>query len=140
MSNTSAKPDHYTWMTPYLTVISDAAKMIAFYEQAFGFNKMFAAEEDNGAITHVEMTYKGQPFMFSPEGFFDNPNKAPINSGVPAPINLYVYCEDVDDLYEKAVQAGAVSKLAPEDMFWGDRMCSLQDPSGHIWNFATHIG
>ena len=46
----------------------------------------------------------------------------------------------MDTFYEKALQQGAKSLSAPEDMFWGDRMCSLQDPEGYSWYFATHLG
>ena len=46
---------------------------------------------------------------------------------------------DVDSLYEAALKAGAKSLGAPENMFWGDRMCRLQDLDGYIWCFATAI-
>jgi uncharacterized glyoxalase superfamily protein PhnB len=53
---------------------------------------------------------------------------------------MYVYCEDVDALCDRAWKAGAKVEVAPQDMFWGDRMCKLVDPDGHVWNFATHVG
>jgi PhnB protein len=29
--------------------------------------------------------------------------------------------------------------MEPDDMFWGDRFGSVQDPFGHSWTIATHV-
>ena len=45
-------------------------------------------------------------------------------------------------LLRKAAASGfryAKGDVAPQDMFWGDRMCKLTDPAGHVWNFATNV-
>ena len=52
---------------------------------------------------------------------------------------MYVYVEDVDATFEKAVSAGAKVLDPVMDQFWGDRHGRLQDPFGHKWNIATHI-
>ncbi len=53
--------------------------------------------------------------------------------------SLYLYVEDVDAAFQKAVGAGAKGDFPPGNMFWGDRMCSVTDPFGHVWALATHI-
>jgi PhnB protein len=63
--------------------------------------------------------------------------RAPATSGTPSPVTMYVYCPDVDALYDRATGAGATGLVAPNDTFWGDRMCRLADPDGHSWCFAT---
>ena len=52
---------------------------------------------------------------------------------------MWLYVEDCDAAYERALSAGATGTHAPEDMFWGDRCCGVTDPFGYIWSFATHL-
>ena len=53
-------------------------------------------------------------------------------------VNLFLYVEDVDATYNRAVSAGAKADTPPADMFWGDRYGKLTDPFGHSWSVATH--
>lgn len=46
----------------------------------------------------------------------------------------------MDDFYTHTVKIEPRSVSAPEDMFWHDRICRLQDPDGYIWCFATYLG
>jgi uncharacterized glyoxalase superfamily protein PhnB len=65
--------------------------------------------------------------------------RPPGTQGVRCPISLYVYCEDVDALFERAIAAGAREIKPPQDQFYGDRTCVLEDKDGYWWNFATHV-
>jgi PhnB protein len=49
-----------------------------------------------------------------------------------------IYVENVDTIFNQAVQAGATVKEAVSDKFYGDRMGSLIDPFGHVWHVSTH--
>ena len=51
---------------------------------------------------------------------------------------LFVYVEDVDATFERAVLAGALVERPVAGMFWGDRYGTLIDPFGHLWSLATH--
>lgn len=133
------RPANVTWVSPYITV-SDVDKMISFYAKAFNFEKKEMVPGDDGTTCHGEMKYKDQLMMFGKAGAYNGTTKSPLMSGVESPMNLYLYCEDIDDFFKQAVKAGAMPLSAPEDMFWGDRMCRLKDPEGYIWCFATHIG
>jgi PhnB protein len=53
-------------------------------------------------------------------------------------IILYLYTEDVDKLFNRAVAAGSIANMPVTDVFWGDRYGELRDPFGHIWSIATH--
>jgi uncharacterized glyoxalase superfamily protein PhnB len=53
-------------------------------------------------------------------------------------VNLHVYVEDADALFNGAVAAGATVTMPIEDAFWGDRYGKVLDPYGHDWAFATH--
>jgi uncharacterized glyoxalase superfamily protein PhnB len=58
---------------------------------------------------------------------------------VPGPISLWVYSDDVDAAFKRAVDAGAQVKMPLADMFWGDRMGTLVDRWGHRWNLAQRV-
>lgn len=137
-SNINIQPG-YSVVSPYLTVSNVETAMI-FYHQAFGFEKKELAPGPDGSIVHGELLYEGQTLMIGKMGTFGSTAKTPSSSQIESPITLYIYCNNVDKFYQRALAAGAVSVQAPEDMFWGDRMCSLKDPDGYIWNFATHTG
>ena len=50
-----------------------------------------------------------------------------------------VYVEDVDDVFDRAMKAGAKEIRAVEDQFYGDRSAQFEDPFGHHWNIASHV-
>jgi uncharacterized glyoxalase superfamily protein PhnB len=56
----------------------------------------------------------------------------------PMPAMLYLYVEDVDAVYRRALGAGAVSLMEPADMFYGDRNAGVKDQCGNQWWIATH--
>lgn len=139
MSQRPARPANFPWLTPYL-VVKDADAALAFYQRAFGFEKRMTIPGPDGKIKHGEASYRDAVIMFSPESNTPECNaKAPATSGVAPAVGLYLYCDDVDALYTRAVAAGAKSVSPPENMFWGDRMCNLLDPDGHSWSFATNV-
>ena len=53
-------------------------------------------------------------------------------------VTLHLYVEDVDALYQRAVDAGCKPSMPPMDAFWGDRYGQVVDPYGHYWSMATH--
>lgn len=55
------------------------------------------------------------------------------------PVSLYVYVEDVDSIFDRAVEAGAKPLQSVEDKFYGDRSGEFEDPFGHRWGVATHV-
>lgn len=126
-----SRPAHFPWVSPYI-MVSQLDSAIAFYQKAFGF------EPKEHTPEHGEMRYKDQILMFGQEGTHGSTSKSPKSSKTESPINLYIYVENVDEFYKSAVESGAKSMGAPEDMFWGDRMCRLQCPEGYMWAFATN--
>jgi uncharacterized glyoxalase superfamily protein PhnB len=135
MSKRPVRPPGTPWLSPYLTV-KDSDAALDFYHRAFGFEKRCAFPGPDGRTGHVEMVWQ-DVLMFGPEGTCES--KAPTTTGVESPVQLYAYCDDVDGFYARATAAGARSVLPPQDMFWGDRMCKVLDPDGHVWNFATNV-
>ena len=135
----SPKPVDTSWITPVLTV-HDINKAIEFYEKAFGFEKKTVYPDKQGRIVHAEVKFQNEiVIMLGLEGAFDNQCKTPANSGIQCPINLYVYCPDIDGLYKRAKKAGAKITMEIADMFWGDRVAQFEDPDGYRWMFATNV-
>ncbi|MCD6046967.1 MAG: glyoxalase [Gammaproteobacteria bacterium] len=133
------KPNRATWLTPYMTA-RDVDAIADFYQRAFGFEILELAKGEDGTTWHAEFRYQDQLVMMGKQGVYGKGAESPATTGVDCPIIPYVYCEDVDKFYEHALKEGAVSVIKPDDMFWGDRMCSVKDPEGYMWSFATHKG
>ncbi len=55
-----------------------------------------------------------------------------------SPVTLVLYVNDVDEIANRAVAAGAKLVQPVGDMFYGDRAGTIEDPFGHIWHIATH--
>jgi PhnB protein len=53
-----------------------------------------------------------------------------------SPAALWLYAEDPDKAFDKAIAAGATVIRPVEDMFWGDRCGTLKDPHGFAWTIA----
>jgi uncharacterized glyoxalase superfamily protein PhnB len=132
------RPAGVPWLTPYLTV-REARTAMAFFEAAFGFAVRDCVEDD-GAVMHVEMTYHDQLIvMFAPEGAFGSTARTPKSAGTTAPQSFYLYVDDVDAVYARALVAGAKSLSEPQDQFWGDRFAQVEDLDGYRWALARHL-
>ena len=135
---TAPRPAGVPWLTPYMTV-RDARSAIAFYEATFGF-ALRDSVQDEGVIMHVEMTWQDQLIvMFAPEGAFGSTAKTPKSAGAIAPQSFYLYVDDVDAVYTRALAAGAKSLSEPQDQFWGDRFAQIEDLDGYRWALARRL-
>ena len=59
--------------------------------------------------------------------------------GTRSPVSIHLYVENVDDVYKRALSAGANSLREPADQFYGERNAQVRDPSGHCWDISTQI-
>jgi len=126
------------WVSTYLTV-KDVDAAIAFYRQAFGFEKRMTLPGPDGKTVHGEVVWRDMVIMMGREGAQGQACQSPASSGVQCPIGLYVYVEDVDSGFKRSVQAGCEPKTEPTTMFWGDRIATVRDPNGYAWTLATNV-
>jgi len=56
-----------------------------------------------------------------------------------SPVSFYLYRDDVDGAFRTALAAGAEALMPVAEMFWGDRVGTVQDPFGYCWTLATHV-
>jgi len=128
-------PEGYHSVTPYL-IIRGAADAIEFYKNAFGAVELFRFPAPGGKIGHAEIKVGDSPIMLADE-YPDMGYKGPQSIGG-SPVSLMIYLEDVDSVFNRAVDAGATVKEAVQDKFYGDRTGTVIDPFGHIWHISTH--
>ena len=128
-------PEGYHTLTPYLT-IRGAGQAIDFYKRAFGARERMRMPAPDGKVMHAEIQIGDSILMVSDE-FPEMGSKSPQTLGG-SPGSIFLYVDDVDKTFQRAVDAGAQPRMAVADMFWGDRFGRLVDPFGHEWGIATH--
>ena len=128
-------PDGYSTVTPYLS-ISSAKDAIEFYKLAFGATEVLRLNTPTGEIAHAEIQIGNSRIMLS-EPCEDSPMPSPDTLGG-STFAVHLYVDDVDAMFEQAIDAGALDIRSVEDQFYGDRMGTLKDPFGHIWFVGTH--
>ncbi len=133
---TSAVPPGYHTVTPQLT-LDNAAEAIEWYKRALGAQESGRAVGPDGKIMHAELLIGNSRIMVNDAMMGA---KGPLAMGG-SPASLWIYVEDCDSLFNRAVAAGA--KVLPgmgamADQFWGDRTGTFKDPHGYQWTIATH--
>jgi PhnB protein len=123
-----AVPEGYHTVTPYL-VVQGAGKLIDFMKAAFDAQETVRMPMPDGSIGHAELRIGNSMIML---GEARDQWKA-------MPTSLYLYLEDVDAVYARAVAAGGTPVAEPKNQFYGDRSGSVQDMCGNFWWVSTHI-
>ena len=131
-----AVPEGYHTVTPTLT-LDNAAQAIDWYKKALGAEEIARAVGPDGKIMHAEIRIGDSKIMMNDPMMG---GKGPQALGG-SPAGLWIYVEDCDALFNRAVAAGAT--VLPgmgqlQDQFWGDRSGSFSDPHGYKWTIATH--
>jgi len=134
-ANVRPIPEGYHSITPQLTC-RDAARAIDFYKEALGAKEIMRMADPGGRVMHAELQIGDSRFMIGDE--FPGMSVAPTPSTLHCS-SLFVYTEDVDRTFNRALKAGGTADMQPSDMFWGDRYGKFTDPFGHQWGVATHI-
>lgn len=114
-------PEGWHSITPRL-VVHDPASLVRFLKHAFGATGEFTTAAPS------EMRIGDSIVMVSGVGPRD-----------PMPAFLYLYVDDIDATYQRALEAGAVSLETPEDLPYGDRRAMIKDPCGNDWQIAQRI-
>lgn len=133
-------PDGMPTIIPHL-IVRGADKALDFYAKAFGAKEIgrmpMPGPDGSTRIGHAEMRV-GDSVLFFADEFPEWQSLSPQSIGG-TPVTIHLYVEDVDAVYQRALDAGATAKMPPMNMFWGDRYGKVVDPFGHEWSLATHI-
>jgi PhnB protein len=132
-----AVPEGHHTITPQLT-LDNAAQAIDWYKKALGAEEMSRAVGPDGKIMHAEVRVGDSRIMLNDAMMG---GKGPRALGG-SPASLWVYVDDADSLFNRAVAAGGEVPPGPmgamADQFWGDRCGTFTDPHGYRWTIATH--
>ena len=136
MPNTAqAIPKEYHTVTPSL-MVSGAAEALDFYKKALGAEERGRFPAPDGTIMHAEFKV-GDSIIMLGEEMPEHGGKSPKTLGG-TPVSLYVYLENVDTAWKRALDAGGKEVMPLADQFWGDRGGCFEDPFGHKWWLAQH--
>lgn len=114
-------PEGYQTVMPYL-IVRNAAGFYQFTQQVFGATEKYKEMRDEKYIRHAEVKIGNSVIMFA-----DSTEEYP-----PGTAGLFVYVDNADKTYQKALQEGAVSIMEPADQSYG-RSCGIEDPYGNTW-------
>ena len=132
----NAVPEGFHTVTPQLT-LDNAAQAIDWYKKALGAEEVARAAGPDGKIMHAEIRIGNSLIMLNDAM---GGGKGPKAIGG-SPASLWIYVEDCDALFNRAVAAGGEVAPGPmgqlTDQFWGDRSGTFTDPHGYRWTIAT---
>lgn len=123
-------------MTIAVTYLSypDATRIVSWLA-AIGFVPVVAQTDDVGRTIHAELVLDDAVVMIAQD---DREYIVPGVVGQSTGVGVYLVCDDVDALFERAVAAGASVLFPPEDTEWGARRARVIDPGGREWSFGTY--
>ncbi len=110
-------PQGYHSITPAITC-KNASKAIDFYKNALGASEIMRMQGPGGMVSHAELRIGDSVIFVSDE--FPGMAVAPSGSG-PASSYLFLYTDNVDTVFNRAVSAGCRVEMPLDNMFWGDR-------------------
>lgn len=121
-------PEGLRTVTPFLHP-RGADRMIDFLKEAFGAEEESRTQSPDGVIHHATVRI-GDSMIEMGEAH---------GQWQPMATTIFMYVDDVDSLYQRAVAAGAVSQSVPADQPYGDRVAGVTDAFDNLWYIATHI-
>jgi PhnB protein len=136
LADVNPVPDDYPQVTPYL-IVQGAAAAIDFYTAVFGATERMRMPGPNDTVGHCELQL-GRGLVMLADEFAEMGIFGPKTVGG-TPVIVSVYVEDVDAVFERALQLGATSLRPIKTEFYGDRSGQFEDPFGHRWSVATHV-
>jgi PhnB protein len=131
MAQVNAVPQGMHTITPQLT-IDGCDQAIEWYRRALGAELLERAPDPTGKKVWHAAIRIGDSVVYLNDAF-------PEMGGPAQPASLWLYVNDVDQWWQRAVDAGARIAMPIADMFWGDRSGTLVDPFGNRWSLSQRI-
>jgi uncharacterized glyoxalase superfamily protein PhnB len=128
-------PPGFRTVTPYLA-INGAAAAIDWYKKVFGAKELARQTVPDGKIMHARIRIGDSIVMLS-DTFPGGAQSAHAIGN--SPVTLHVYINNVDKIWQQAVDAGAKPTMPLDNQFWGERYGQLTDPYGHHWSIAQVV-
>lgn len=127
------------WMTAILQV-PDVKKARDLYIEVFQLVPIFDLPDPKNEKEFIttRLRYRGSNILLAKEGL-DYDGKAPAANLSQPSIVFYLYVDNVDEVYQRALKNGMKSLAEPKETFWGDYRARLQCPMGYIWDIALRL-
>jgi uncharacterized glyoxalase superfamily protein PhnB len=110
-------------------VVRDADAELRFLAAAFGATEQLCHRNADNSVMHAEVRVGDSLIMLGQSG----------DSVKARPASLYLWIPNVDEVYAKALAAGATSESAPEDKPYGHRNAGVVDPGGITWWLGSPV-
>lgn len=124
-------------VTPSL-VVTPCAEAIDFYIAAFGAEEIEPRMTGpDASVGHAEIRIGDSVVMLGDE-WPGGPVRSPTSLGGTT-ATLFIYADDVDALWERALAAGAEVVFPLEMQFYGDKAGRVKDPYGHTWGLSQRV-
>jgi PhnB protein len=121
-------PEGFHTVTPYL-LVAEVPRLIEFVSAAFDGEVTSRKARSDGSIMHAEARIGDSMLMMGEaSGEFG-----------PMPTSIYLYVTDCDQVYQRALDAGAISVFELMNLPSGERYGGVKDCCGNIWWIATHV-
>jgi len=114
-------PQGHQAVMPYV-LMDDADAFLDFVKAVFTVEVAYESRNDNGKRGHCEIRIGGSTIMFSNS----------TEQWKAGTVNLFVYVENADLAFNKALGAGATVIQPLENRDYG-RSCGVEDTQGNIW-------
>lgn len=118
-------------------VVRDAARAAAWYTATLGAEERTRLAVPGGKLMQVELRFGDSTVMLADE-FPELGVLSPLSIGGTATV-LHLRTDDVDALWQRALDGGAEVRQPLGDVFWGERYGQIVDPFGHRWGLAQHV-
>lgn len=127
-----AVPEGLRTITPQFSV-DGCDQAIEWYQKALGAELVMKAPDPSGKkVWHAQMS-------IGDSSFFLNDLFPEMSGGAQQTASLWIYGDNIDQKWKRAIDAGGKAMMPMADMFWGDRMGTLVDPFGIRWTLAQHL-
>jgi PhnB protein len=121
-------PENYPRVSPYL-IVKNVEKTMDFIQYVFDGKVLEKMKTPNGSVNHGEISIGDSVIMMG----------RATESHEPQNVMLYIYVDDTDAAYKRALEKGAESVMEPADQFYGDRNAGVKDKDGISWWMASHV-
>ena len=135
-SSVKAIPDGIHTITPHI-VIRDADRAAEWYKRALGAEERGRIPVPGGKFMQIELWFGDSAVMIADE-FAEAGVLSPESLGG-NPVVLHFSTDNVEALWNRAIEAGAQIVQPLGDQFWGDRYGQILDPFGYRWGLAQHV-
>lgn len=127
-------------VAPYL-VVDDADAAIDFYRRAFAAIELHRVVGDDGlCVLHAALMINGGVVMLSDElADGHTAGCSPPHQLGGTTVTIHLAVDDADDVWQRALAAGASAVMPIADQPWGERYGRLRDPFGHLWSIGTPL-